>query len=508
MTAQTSDDHLAAATADEDQWAARYPDGAPMLDLPLARRSMNKTYRSSREELRIDSELVAMLKRTGARSGATLFATLLAAYEVLLSRLSGQTDIVVGIPFAGQHRLENSALVAHCVNTVPLRARLDPASPFSEHLRGVGQDLAWAQDHSLLTFGSLVRRLNLPRDPSRTPLVPTTFAIDKVGAPFDFGEVSVAALRTPKSYCNFELQMNLVDSGRDLVVECDYNTDLFSRPLSAAGSQRTRTSCAESSPLPTTRSGLCRCSATRWSSRRCLVVGGSVGVGLVGGGVGGCLHERFEGWVGLGSERVAVVCGEESLSFGVLDRRANALALRLRGLGVGPDVLVGLRCERSLDLVVGVLGILKAGGAYVPLDPAYPRERVEFMLADSGVGVVVSEPAFAADFAAAGVELVFLGGEEAERGPVSGVGPESLAYVIYTSGSTGKPKGVLITHRNVTRLFEATEEWFGFDESDVWTLFHSYAFDFSVWEMWGALLYGGRLVVVPLLGQSFAGGVP
>ena len=127
----------------------------------------------------------------------------------------------------------------------------------------------------------------------------------------------------------------------------------------------------------------------------------------------------------------------ESLSFGVLDRRANALALRLRGLGVGPDVLVGLRCERSVDVVVGVLGILKAGGAYVPLDPAYPRERVEFMLEDSGVGVVVTEPGFAADFGVAGVELVYLDGGEASSGPVSGVGPESLAYVIYTSGSNG-----------------------------------------------------------------------
>ncbi len=146
---------------------------------------------------------------------------------------------------------------------------------------------------------------------------------------------------------------------------------------------------------------------------------------------------------------------------------------------------------------MGVLGVLKAGGAYLPLDPAYPRERVEFMLEDSGVGVVVTEPGFAADFGGAGVELVFFDGGEAASGPVSGVGPESLAYVIYTSGSTGRPKGVLVSHRNVTRLFDSTEGWFGFDESDVWALFHSYAFDFSVWELWGALLYGGRVVVVP-----------
>jgi amino acid adenylation domain-containing protein len=195
---------------------------------------------------------------------------------------------------------------------------------------------------------------------------------------------------------------------------------------------------------------------------------------------------------------VAVVCEGESLSYGVLDRRANALALRLRSLGVGPGVVVGLRTERSLDVVVGILGILKAGGAYLPLDPAYPRDRVLFMLGDAGVRVVVTESRFASDFEA-GVELVLVDGErgEAARGPELELEPDALAYVMYTSGSTGRPKGVLISHHNVTRLFDATEAWYRFGADDVWTLFHSYAFDFSVWEMWGALFYGGRLVVVP-----------
>ena len=197
--------------------------------------------------------------------------------------------------------------------------------------------------------------------------------------------------------------------------------------------------------------------------------------------------------------RLAAVCDGESLTYRELDRRANGLAWKLRSFGVGPDVLVGLRTERSLDLVVGILGILKAGGAYLPLDPAYPRERVEFMLADSGVGVVVTESGFAADFQASGAKLVLLDRDrdEADERPDSDVAPGNLAYVIYTSGSTGKPKGVLISHHNVSRLFDATEGWYAFGEDDVWTLFHSYAFDFSVWELWGALLYGGRLVVVP-----------
>jgi amino acid adenylation domain-containing protein len=231
IAARTSREQLVVAAADEEYWAAQYPSGAPILELPLARaRPAAKTYRSGRVQLRVDNELYAAARKTGARSGATLFATLLAAYQALVYRLSGQSDFVVGIPFAEQPQLENSTLVAHCVNTVPLRARLDPAAPFAEQLRTVRQELADAQDHSRLTFGSLVRRLRIARDPSRTPLVAITFAMDKLGAPFDFGDVSIAALATPKSYSNFELMINIVDNGSELVVECDYNADLFDGP--------------------------------------------------------------------------------------------------------------------------------------------------------------------------------------------------------------------------------------------------------------------------------------
>ena len=488
---QTSPGQLATASADEEYWAAEFSDAAPVLDLPLdGSRPATKTYRSGREHLRIGSELYADVKEVGAIAGATLFATLLAAFEVLVHRLSGQSDFVVGIPLAGQVGLENPSLVAHCVNTVPLRARLDPDAPFAEHVRIVRQELVRAQQHSQATFGTIVRRLRIPRDRSRTPLVAITFTTDKIGAPFDFGDVTIASLSAPKSYSNFELALNLVDSGSDIVVECDYNSDLYDGPT-----------------------------LRRWLSHYETVLRGIVarpespigalpvlteadkqpfGVG-VDFGVGGCLHARFEERARSLPDRVAVVCDGESLTYGELDRRANALALRLRSLGVGREVLVGLRTDRSLNAVVGIVGILKAGGAYVPLDPAYPQERVAFMLADSDVRVVVTESGFAADFADLGSSLVFVDEElgEAAVGPESGVGPEDLAYVIYTSGSTGEPKGALISHQNVGRLFDATEAWFGFGENDVWCMFHSYAFDFSVWEMWGALLYGGRLVVVP-----------
>jgi amino acid adenylation domain-containing protein len=211
------------------------------------------------------------------------------------------------------------------------------------------------------------------------------------------------------------------------------------------------------------------------------------------------LSARFEAQAAKSPDAIAVTCGDERLTYRELDARSNQLAHRLRRAGVGPESRVALSVERSLDLVIGILGIAKAGGAYVPLDPTYPRDRLEFMLSDSGAKVMVTHRVVTAPLSAPSLDVVLIEDTAGEpTTPVaSELGPQHLAYVIYTSGSTGRPKGVLVTQGNVVRLFTATEAWYGFGPSDVWTLFHSYAFDFSVWELWGALLYGGRVVVVP-----------
>ncbi|MGE0681568.1 MAG: amino acid adenylation domain-containing protein, partial [Candidatus Binatia bacterium] len=219
-----------------------------------------------------------------------------------------------------------------------------------------------------------------------------------------------------------------------------------------------------------------------------------------------CLHRWFESQAIRSPDAIALVYEGQSLTYHELNRRANQLAHRLQTLGVQPDVLVGLCVERSLDLVVSILAILKAGGAYLPIDLSYPPERVAFMLEDAAAPVLVTQRQFASQLPIHQAQIVYLDelsqDDElrelsAEDNLESQTTPDHLAYVIYTSGSTGKPKGVQVTHENVTRLFRMTEAWFSFHAQDVWTLFHSSAFDFSVWEIWGALLYGGRLVVVP-----------
>jgi amino acid adenylation domain-containing protein len=218
------------------------------------------------------------------------------------------------------------------------------------------------------------------------------------------------------------------------------------------------------------------------------------------------LHCLFEAQVERTPEAEALVFENVRLTYSQLNRCANRLARRLRASGVGPETLVGLYVDRSLEMVVGILGILKSGGAYVPLDPVYPHERLAFMLEDMHTSVLVTQQSLVNHLPLHSAKVLCI--EAAVKGAtpndttaddnlVTDVKSENIAYVIYTSGSTGKPKGVLVTHGNVTRLFDATESWFHFGQEDVWTLFHSHAFDFSVWEIWGALLYGGRLVIVP-----------
>ena len=219
-----------------------------------------------------------------------------------------------------------------------------------------------------------------------------------------------------------------------------------------------------------------------------------------------CLHARFEAQVERAPGAAALVFEGESLTYAALNARANRLAHHLAALGVGPDVPVAICVERSPEMVVGLLAVLKAGGGYVPLDPAYPDDRLRYTLADSRAALLLTQGAQRGRFAELGIPVLSLDADAPpwaglpETNPArAGVAPGNLAYVIYTSGSTGQPKGVMVEHRNVVRLFSATDAWFGFGADDVWTLFHSFAFDFSVWEIWGALLHGGRVVVVPFL---------
>ena len=445
-------------------------------------------------ERRLSCEQTTALRQFARSRSVTLNTLLQAAWAILLHRYSGESDVVFGATRACRRAAIPGAaeMVGLLINTLPIRTNVDPDAGLDELFKELRAQQVELRVHE---HTPLVKVQGWSEVPRGNPLFETILVYTSTTFDAALRELDVDGARLTFDYhgqTNFPLALIAYGDDEMLVrLETDRRR-VDDAPASRALDHLVTLLTAMPDHADANVHELPLMSGGEG-------VEGSAGVVVDEvGGVGGCLHVRFEEWARLVPGRVAVVCDGVALSYGELDRRANGLALVLRGLGVGPGVLVGLRTERSLGVVVGILGVLKAGGAYVPLDPAYPRDRVQFMLGDSGVGVVVTERAFGEDFVGVGVSVVFVDEcEGAVVGPEVVVGPEDVAYVMYTSGSTGVPKGVLISHRNVTRLFDATDDWFGFSEGDVWSLFHSYAFDFSVWEMWGALLYGGRLVVVP-----------
>jgi amino acid adenylation domain-containing protein len=496
-------------------WQHQLGGELPVLSLPTDRpRLPAQTYYGATHPFTLSEELTRQLKACAKAAGVTLYVTLLAAFHILLHRYTGQDDILVGTFMAGRLRPEFRRTVGYFVNPVVIRAGLSGNLPFTTFLAQEHHTVLEALKYQELPFPILVERLQPVRDASRSPLFQVAFILQQLhlqeellqcfvpgttGAQINFGELILEPFALPQQEGQFDLTLEMAEVGPSLWGGLKYNTDLFNAATISrmAGHFQTLLEGIATNPgqslsaLPL---------STETERQRLLGVWNNITAHYPSYD---CLHQLFEAQVERTPEATAVVCEEAQLTYYELNRRANKLAHHLQSLGVGPEMLVGICVERSVEMVVGLLGILKAGGAYVPLDPAYPKARLAFILEDAQVSVLLTQEHLAAELPEHGAQVVCL---DADRGifaqqnevnPRSGVMSSNLAYVIYTSGSTGKPKGVLVSHRNVVRLFTATHAWFRFDARDVWTLFHSYAFDFSVWEFWGALLYGGRLVVVP-----------
>ncbi|HYU30619.1 MAG TPA: amino acid adenylation domain-containing protein, partial [Thermoanaerobaculia bacterium] len=412
-------------------------------------------------------------------------------------RHAGQDDVLVGSPIAGRNRREVEELIGFFINTLVLRTDLSGNPPFVEVLRRVRSAALGAYAHQDLPFEQIVDALVAERDLSHTPLFQVLFSLQNTPtSDMRLSGLTLEPVHVESGLAKFDLSLTLGEGPDGFGGGLEHNTDLFDRSTAARFVARFETLLAAAVADPEQR--IADLPLLLPAERQQLLEWG----GTAGAPSSETLHGRFAARVRENPRAVAVVCGGESLTYGELDHRANQFALRLRGLGAGPDERIGLCAERSLDLIVGLVGILKSGAAYVPLDPRYPAERLATTLEDAGVRLLVGTEEAVAGLPAV-AELVLLDRDaapsEEDLGPIPEDDGASLAYVIYTSGSTGRPKGSLLTHGHVVRLFDATHAWFGFDATDVWTLFHSHAFDFSVWEIWGALLYGGRLVVVPYL---------
>jgi amino acid adenylation domain-containing protein len=485
--------------------------GAPeLLELPADHpRPASPSFRGGSVPVQVPSAVLDRLQALGRGEGATLFMVLLGAFQLLLARYSGTADVVVGSPIAGRTRREVEGLIGFFVNTLVLRTELDGDPPFREVLRRVRETTLGAYEHQDVPFEKLVAELQPERSLSHSPLFQVTFTLDRAdgteaGAAADAQGVRVGAADVGLGAAKFDLMLGLEATARGLRGELVYATDLFDRATverMAGHLARVLEHVAADADVR-----LSRVELMAPAERAALVDGWRRAEATIP--AEGSIHARVAAQARRTPDAAALVCGERSLAYGELEARAERIARRLVRLGVGPEVRVGLCLDRSIETVVAILGVLKAGGAYVPVDPAYPQDRIEYLLEDSGVALVITQDATRdAGPASATVRVLTLDAllaESADDGADESAdviraepAPENAAYVIYTSGSTGRPKGVVVTHANVLRLFSSTDAWFGFGAEDVWTLFHSYAFDFSVWEIWGALLYGGRLIVVP-----------
>ncbi|HBO2946975.1 TPA: pyoverdine non-ribosomal peptide synthetase PvdD, partial [Pseudomonas aeruginosa] len=484
-------------------WTGLLGGEQPVLELPFDRpRPARQSHRGAQLGFELPRELVEAVRALAQREGASSFMLLLASFQALLYRYSGQADIRVGVPIANRNRVETERLIGFFVNTQVLKADLDGRMGFDELLAQARQRALEAQAHQDLPFEQLVEALQPERNASHNPLFQVLFnhqsEIRSVTPEVQLEDLRLEGLAWDGQTAQFDLTLDIQEDENGIWASFDYATDLFdaSTVERLAGHWRNLLRGIVANPrqrlgeLPLLDAPERRQTLSEWNPAQREYA------------VQGTLQQRFEEQARQRPQAVALILDEQRLSYGELNARANRLAHCLIARGVGADVPVGLALERSLDMLVGLLAILKAGGAYLPLDPAAPEERLAHILDDSGVRLLLTQGHLLERLPRqTGVEVLAIDGlvldGYAESDPLTTLSADNLAYVIYTSGSTGKPKGTLLTHRNALRLFSATEAWFGFDERDVWTLFHSYAFDFSVWEIFGALLYGGRLVIVP-----------
>ncbi len=450
--------------------------------------------------------LSAAVREVAKRHDVTVFVVLLAAFQALLARYTGSTDIAVGTVASERKRPELQRLIGYGINSLVMRTRWSRDSTFAGLLASTRATVLDAFDHQDAPFARLVDQMEPERDRSRTPLFRVAFTTHEPKATgMDLPGVRVESLEAPWQVAKFDLTLQVEESlDGSLRGQLEYATALFDRAAMQRLAGHLERLLAHATAAPQARAGTLEILGT---AELAVVAGaGRQAPQRAPGGRRGpqCLPEAFEEQARATPDAAAVIFGEVHLTYAELNARANKLAHHLRAMGITPDALVGVALDRSADLVVALLAVLKAGAAYLPLDPSYPADRLAFMLSDAGTRVVVTQERHATLVALAyDGSLVVVDRDAAAIGrqpaadPPAVCGPDNLIYVIYTSGSTGRPKGMCLTHGNVLRLFATTREQFAFGAADVWTMFHSYAFDFSVWEMWGALLYGGRLVVVP-----------
>jgi amino acid adenylation domain-containing protein len=490
-----------AFAAAEAFWLKQFADSVPTLDLPADRpRPAVRTYAGAFLLHTLPPDVTAVVKALGAANQCTVFTVLMAAFNVLLHRLSGQDDLVVGIPAAAQVMDGTENLAGHFANLLPVRSRCGDDESFADFLADVRRQLSDALEHWRYPFGSLLQRLNLARDSSRMPLANVVFNSTRLRGTLPFGELEGVVEGNAKRFSHFDLNLNFAVTGETISLGAYYSTELFDETTVARwlGHFETLLRGIGASPakplgdLPLLSAEEREQVLFRWNDTAMPYERDAT------------IAEVFAAQAARTPDAVAIVAGNERVTYRELDARAERLAQRLRAAGVGADTLVGVFIARTPQLLVAIFGILKAGGAYVPLDPNYPAERLEFIVSDTKMPIVVTQTSLVAQLPAGGFDFLLLDDESPAASRVGRTLPRankasptaaSLAYIIYTSGSTGRPKGVAITQRCVVALVAWARQLYHPAELDGVLFSTSASFDISVFEIFGPLCLGGKIIV-------------
>ena len=479
-----------------EYWMRKFSDEIPVLDLPLDyARPKERSYTGATFKIEISKVLRGKIKELAKRTGSTDYMVFLSSIMVLLGAYANQEDVVIGSPISGRTHKDTESLLGMFVNTLAMRGRPEKEKTFERLLEEVKQSSLKAYENQEYPFEELVENVNIRRDFSRNPLFDVMLVLhNNERSAGNMNDVLSEYSGIANPVAKFDLTFHIGEMEGSYNIVLDYSTALFQEETVARMLEHYVELLWNLLERPTAK------------LKEVSMIGAS------------CQHKILEEFndhdvdfprdktiVTLLEEQVAktpkslaVVFQDQEITYQELNLRANALAHQLRALGVGADDYVGIMAKRSIEMVIGIFGIIKAGGAYVPIDPTYPRERIEYMLADSRPKVILTYQAEIATW----IPVIDLGEVAAWEGGAENLPhvntPSDLAYLIYTSGTTGKPKGVMIEHKNVVRLIKNDSFQFDFNKDDVWSLFHSSAFDFSVWELFGATLTGGKLVIIPL----------
>ncbi|HEX6289428.1 MAG TPA: amino acid adenylation domain-containing protein [Herpetosiphonaceae bacterium] len=482
----------------EVYWLQRFADTIPILELPTDHpRPSLPTFHGARTVIAIDRVLSRQIKEAAKQQGCSLLMILLAAWSLVLHRVSGQHDLIVGVPAAGQLRMRNTYVTGYCVNLLPIRSTIEAGLPGRAYLSRVRRTVLDAYDNQHGPFSRLLTQIGTGQHDRRSARIRAVFNLETGGRAIELYNLRVQPVTHVHGAARFDLSLQVIEADDHLDLQCEYNTDLFDAQTIHRWLTYLQTLLAGLVHDPDV--DVSRVPLVPEAQRQDRLVARDTPEATAAANQ--CLHQLCAEQARRTPDATAVIFGEQCLTYHELDRRANQLAHHLRSLGVRPESRVGLCLDRSLELLIGLLGVLKAGAAYVPLDPAYPPDRLADMAEDAHIAVLLTADRRHTHLPETTARIVCLDVDwpQIEAQPTTSVicraDPDNLAYIMYTSGSTGRPKGVQMSHRAIVNRLCWMQDAYRLDASDRVLQKTPCSFDVSVWEFFWPLLSGATLVV-------------